>query len=290
MTAANRDSAAEQIWRIVCGYAEPRRSSKLLRMLKAFIDDSHMGTGPVYVLAGWVAPAKIWAAFANDWDDVLRMSPRIRHFKYSDAMSFNNEFNGMSKESRDEKLKLLVGVIEKHNLLGVATIIPDSIYRPLFGHDMGAMRFPYMPSFFGIITRLVRHYEPLGVKDKIEFIFDYQPGGADQMGTIHKEWQNFLKMAPKEQREYLHNHPPSFLDDQEVIALQAADLHAGWVFDLDSAIELGKPPPSPPWGDVGKHIVRLNWVMTEDVAISMHQVFYGFKPLKFTYTFRYGLT
>lgn len=289
MIAPNRDSAAERIWGLVCGYAEPKRSAKLLLMLKAFVDDSHMGSGPVYILAGWCASAKTWASFVNDWDDVLRMSPRVRHFKYSDAMSFNGEFNGMSRQSRDEKLKLLVGVIEKHKLVGIATIIPDAVYRPLFAHDMGAMRFPYIPSFFGLITRLVRHYQAQGVDEKIEFIFDYQPGGADQMGNIHREWENFLKAASEDQRKYLHNHPPSFLDDEEIVALQAADLHAGWVFALNSASSLGEMPPTQPWGDVGKNIIRLNWIMTEEVGTSIYKHFFGVTPLRFTYTFQYGM-
>src|SRR4051812_4736199 len=140
MIATDRDSAADRMWGLVCAYAEPSRSSKLLLMLKAYIDDSHMGSGSVFVLAGWLAEAKTWATFADDWDAVLKMSPRIKRFKYAEAMNFNGEFNGMSRERRDEKLRLLMGVLEKHEPLAISTIIPRSIFRLYFGTDMGALR------------------------------------------------------------------------------------------------------------------------------------------------------
>ena len=73
--------------------------NRLLLMLKAYLDDSSMGQAPVYVLAGWVASAKVWAPFADAWDKVLRMSPRIEYFKFDDAMTFDGPFRGMSEES-----------------------------------------------------------------------------------------------------------------------------------------------------------------------------------------------
>jgi hypothetical protein len=257
-------------------------------MLRAFIDDSHMGQDPLFVLAGWVAPASTWISFADAWAEVLRMSPRIEYFKYDEAMGFKGQFHGISREMRDEKLKLLVGVIEDHDLLGITTIIPAEIYRTFFGKDRGAMRFPYTPSFFGVISRLVRHYSSIGVKEKIEFVFDYQPGG-DQMGMVDREWQNFITLAPPGFREYLHNHPPSFLDDKDVTPLQAADLHAGWVYELNKAFFDSKPDPVPPWGTVGNKLTRLNWIMTEEVAVGMYEAFFGKKPVPISFSFRYGL-
>lgn len=289
MITSDRDSAADRIWGLVCGYAEPGRSRKLLLMLKAFIDDSHMGSGSVYILAGWVAEAKTWAAFVDEWDAVLRMSPRIKYFKYAEAMNFNGEFNGISKERRDEKVKLLMGIIEKYEPLAIATIIPRSIYKAYFGNDRGALRFPYVPSFFGIISTLVRHLASQGIEEKIEFVFDFQPGGSDQMGTIQKEWSNFVEIADPVFRKYLHNHPPSFLDDQSVIALQAADMHAGWLYDLASALEENRPIPTPIWGDIGAGVFRLTWSMNDKVAEEMHYKILGYRPIRFTFTFQYGL-
>ena len=85
-------------------------------MLKAYFDDSRMGQPPCYVLGGWVAPAKVWAPFSDAWRDILWMRPRIEYFKFQEAINFNGEFHGVSKESRDEKLKLLVSLIAEYKI------------------------------------------------------------------------------------------------------------------------------------------------------------------------------
>ncbi len=83
-------------------------------MLRASFDDSAVGQGPVYVIAGWVAPAEKWVPFADDWHAVLDMRPRIEYFKFVEAINFSGEFLGISEEMRDEKLKLLLRIIEDY--------------------------------------------------------------------------------------------------------------------------------------------------------------------------------
>jgi hypothetical protein len=77
-----RERASDQIWGLVCGFAEPLRSNRLLFMLKAYIDDSNMNSPPVSVLGGWVGPAKEWAAFSDCWAEALWMKPRLGYFKF----------------------------------------------------------------------------------------------------------------------------------------------------------------------------------------------------------------
>jgi hypothetical protein len=259
-------------------------------MLKAYVDDSHVGDkrSAAYVLAGWCAPARDWLKFSDDWNAVLRMNPRIRYFKFDEAMNFNGEFNGLSEPSRNEKIKLLVNVLAEHAPLGMASILPTRIYEGIFGQSgPGVMRNPYGLLFFGVVGRLVRHYNLAGVTpQKIDFIFDYQPGG--KMGEIQRGWDDFIKWAPEADRKFLHNHPPSFLDDKQIVALQAADLHAGWVHMLDSASLIGQPIPQPLWGQSAGKLTRVYWEMTEDWAEGLFQQLYGYKPIRFGYTFGYG--
>ena len=99
-----------------------KRSNRLLLMLKAFIDDSNMNTGPVFVLGGWIAPAQTRAAFSDAWQEALRMSPRIEYFKLTEALNFNGEFNGLSEKSRDEKLTLLMSIIDEFKLTAVCSV------------------------------------------------------------------------------------------------------------------------------------------------------------------------
>jgi hypothetical protein len=113
-------------------------------MLKAYIDDSNMNTPPVSVLGGWVGPAKDWAHFSDCWAEALWMKPRLSYFKLSEAQGLKGEFHGWSEESRDERLRLLIRIIEKHKFLGVVSAMPLGAYKEVFGDlpDKG-VRAPY---------------------------------------------------------------------------------------------------------------------------------------------------
>ena len=64
--------ASAPISGLVCGLPSKKRGSRLMLMLKAFIDDSHSGpTGPVFVLAGYISTAEKWASFAEKWQAIL---------------------------------------------------------------------------------------------------------------------------------------------------------------------------------------------------------------------------
>ncbi len=78
-------------------------------------------------------------------------------------------------------------------------------------------------------------------------------------------WEMFCQHVVDADHKKMINSPPTFGDDRKVVALQAADLHAGWVRELNGAEYERKPLPVPPWGDRGSSsIVRINWIMPRD--------------------------
>lgn len=237
-------------------------------MLQAYIDDSGMNQPPLSVLAGWVAPAVQWAAFADEWDRILRMSPWVRWFKYEEAANYNGEFHGISQESRDEKVTLLVGCLEEYNPLGVSAIVSHDIFDSYFGiNDSGVLRHPYALCFYQIIMRLFRHYSGLdGPLPKIEFIFDDQP---DQRDRVMQGWDKFVKAAAAMTFGAMIGSPPSFKSDKDKLPLQAADLHAGWVRESYTAEFLGKPIPTPIWKHRGAAIQRVTWQLTVEEACAL---------------------
>ncbi|MER8544750.1 DUF3800 domain-containing protein [Mesorhizobium sp. M1169] len=256
-------------------------------MLKAFIDDSDIGSPPVYILAGWVAPAKQWAAFSDEWDRVLRMSPRIRYFKFVEAMSFNGEFGGMSLESRDEKLKLLVGLIEEYKLLGISAVMPHKIFFHYFGRSPEKeIRTPYYPMVFSLIGRLLEYQAKRGITDRTEFVFDVQPGKIEY---VLAAWEQFRRNAPAELLHLISPNPPSFQSDTDVVPLQAADLYAGWSRRLNVAALNGESEPVAPWGNKGSRIRAIGRLWDEDFADRVYAELYGYPPVKFTYSFQYGM-
>jgi hypothetical protein len=111
--------SAEHIWALVSGLPSGKRERRLLLMLQAYMDESYSYGPDVYAVAGFVSTAERWAAFSNEWQQLLAMTPRIRRFKMSEAMSLHGEFDGWRAEARDEKLQLLMGAIGEHTILGV---------------------------------------------------------------------------------------------------------------------------------------------------------------------------
>jgi hypothetical protein len=257
-------------------------------VLRAFVDDSHVGdkASPCYVLAGWVAPNSAWPRFSQDWDAVLRMSPRIRHFKFDEAMGLSGEFQGVTAQSRDEKLRLLVNLLGEYAPLGIASILPRELFERICrSHPHRFIRNPYALLFFGVAGRLVKHYEWAGSTEKIEFVFDYQPGG--KMVQLEEGWQAFVDAAPPDARALLCDHAPSFLDDRQATSLQAADLHAGLVHLFESASLRGEAVPAFAWGQGAANLTRVYWMMDEKWARGAIAAMAG--PA-ITYRYGYGYT
>jgi hypothetical protein len=250
-------------------------------MLKAYIDDSRMNQPTLYSLGGWVAPAEKWARFSDAWRDILWMRPRIDYFKLDEALAFDGQFRGMSEESRREKVRLLVGLIEEFDLLGVVSLIPHHIFYPLFGrHPQREVRNPYILSFFGIIAHVAGHMHQAGIEDKVEFVFDYQPTSISQ---VLEGWELFKQKAPDKFRRFLTEHPPNFLDDKQVVALQAADLHAGWARIRNELMLDDGADPEPIWGkDKGSKIRSLIKIWDEDACSTVFEEMFGYKPARFS--------
>jgi hypothetical protein len=248
-------------------------------MLRAFFDDSNIHQGPVYVLAGWVAPAEKWAPFSNDWQAVLDMKPRVGYFKYSEAMNFGGEFLGISQASRDEKLKLLVGVLEDYGVVGISASVPHRVFSGWFCKAPAPFNNPYVMLLYGVIMRLLRYARSIDYRDKVDLIFDTQ---LDQMENVMAAWAGFVRDAPDEFRPLLGD-PPMFRNDKTTLPLQAADLHAGWLREMNTAQELGKQQLMPPWHPRGEHIRReynfMEWWHAQDTfrrAMGYNPVTYSF--------------
>jgi hypothetical protein len=121
-------------------------------MLNAYIDDSNMNMPPVCVLGGWIGTVKEWASFSDSWVEALWMKPRLDYFKLTEAQNFTGQFNGWSEQSRDERLRLLVKIIERYKFLGVTNAIPYDAYKEVFGElPDKSVRNPYFVSFLALL-------------------------------------------------------------------------------------------------------------------------------------------
>lgn len=258
-------------------------------MFKAYVDDSRMRQPPYYVLGGWFGPLRAWMKFSDAWRDILRMSPRVDYFKYEEAMNLNGQFQGISEERRNEKLRLLVNLLEEHRMEGVSTVIPHNLFAPLFGDaSHKSARNPYFLSFFGIATLLSAVMSQRYSEEKVEIVFDYQPG-SDAMREVQEGWEDFRNLAPPRFLQYVQVHPPTFLDDKDVIGLQAADLHAGWTRHQIESLDR-REMPVPVWYPSGSKLINHTRTWEAASLIDIFESAFGLRPILGSYSFKYGLS
>jgi len=93
--------------------------------IRAYIDDSGGGVGPVFVLAGYIATAEQWAAFSDEWQAILDMKPAVKRFKMSEAANW-------SDQQWKERLPLFYRAIENHVAAGLSLTIPYDEFRRVF--------------------------------------------------------------------------------------------------------------------------------------------------------------
>jgi hypothetical protein len=66
-----------------------------------FDDSGDMTTGPVFVLAGMIAPVDKWLAFSNEWAQALIETPYIEYFKCAEAQGLRGQFSIRNGWNRD---------------------------------------------------------------------------------------------------------------------------------------------------------------------------------------------
>ena len=116
----DRFSERSAVWALVSGLPSAQRRVRRIMVLQAYIDDSgeqEEAVNPVFVLAGFIADSARWAAFLDEWNAALAASPSIAYFKMKEADRLDGEFDRhrrWTKSMRDEKMAVLLPIIQKH--------------------------------------------------------------------------------------------------------------------------------------------------------------------------------
>lgn len=215
-------------------------------MLQAFIDDSGKGSSPVYVLAGFAATVNDWAAFSDEWQTILALHPKIEYFKANEAAACRGQFNGWSKERRNERVNQLIAVIRERARFAVYSVVPHDTFKEVFkGKIAKGMDNPYFLTFFGVMQAMMKYQHLSGAREKVDFIFD------EELITkqVRDAWDLFVRFAPPEAASLIGSRPIE-RNDKAVLPLQAADLLAWKVrrYFYDKYEE--KREPLWPWDDL----------------------------------------
>lgn len=256
---------ADRVWAQVTGLRPEQAGDRLFMVFQAFLDDSRKDD--FFVLAGYLASAERWAAFAEDWERLLPLAKLgtsgKRRFKMREMF--------VSDEGKEDTAAFY-RVIEDH----VAGAISITLRISEMERAMARVRVdgepigwpgwtPYHYAFRALMDGLhgEKHVfnELMPIDEPIDFIFDRQA----EASTLLSLWDRYVESAPPDIRKR-YGSMPRFEDDEDFLPLQAADL---WAWAVRWWAENGIPekavnPDFGKWGSkrVGPLVVRIN--ATED--------------------------
>jgi len=199
-------------------------------MLRAYIDDSvYEGQPPLFMLAGYISTAERWAALSNEWQVALDMEPRIRCFKVKQAIKRNGPFYECPPELCDERIAVFRKIVEKHVHAEFSIAFRIDDFKDVFKVLGKPFTNPYYFAHSVLMGELVNNQDQYKLpREPIDFIFDNR---SIEKPKIMEGWDAMAKRAQAGDKEldeamaFVRN-PPNFQDDEEVLPLQAADMHA----------------------------------------------------------------
>ncbi|MBF6567791.1 MAG: hypothetical protein IVW54_02820 [Candidatus Binataceae bacterium] len=219
-------AAREEIERLVCGFPEAVRNRRPLVVLGAvdgYADDSSEKDG-VYVLAGWVSNAPDWSQFSDAYEKAGL--PRNFHMK-------------TARRKRGRRVRKLAELTQKYATYRVDCVLHCGNYNNIVkGKIRPELDSPYFVLFYQVILATARLLDLLGSDDTVDWIFDEQ----GKIGLDANSWYWFIKEnAPPNLKRRLGSSP-IFRDDEDLLALKAADLFA-WQIRRHIAYEQPKAEP-----------------------------------------------
>lgn len=227
-------AAGDYVFRLVSGYPEPMRSGRLLYVLQALVDESESyGEHRVFALGGYIAPAKQWAAMADEWKAVLDLSPRIEYFSFKEAFPAsgkpNGQFRGWTLEERNQRVALLRRVIEAHVSAEFGLCFLVDAYQNAYAHWGKPHQNPYYFATASLMPMVARSLGKLGLPpQQLDFIFDERKIEQDKVLEAWKWATSNAKPDPPDLMTKVLRQHPFFMNDEDFVPLQAADMCAGW--------------------------------------------------------------
>jgi hypothetical protein len=190
-----------------------------------YADASGSGDPDHHVLAGYVAPAEVWAEFSKEWQSRLDHAG-LAVFKMSDHATSPKKLERAAYFYRTlEEFEITAGL----TLVLPTRQIHDSLKGlpwPKEARDHHRLLNPYFYAFYLVLIMLDGEKEKWGIDEPIDLIFDNQ----SEKGYIIESWDTLRKNAAPDLKGFFGD-PPSFKSDEYHMPLQAADLFAWCTLD-----------------------------------------------------------
>jgi Protein of unknown function (DUF3800) len=203
----------------------------------AYFDESgsHEGS-PILCVAGYIIEKLRAVELTRQWNEVLRKY-ELPFFRMSDCAHGNGPFGGMTKQQRLQIEMLMVGIIKKWTVQGIAvTVNSDEFEKLMPKHPL--IGSPYS---FSAHTLLGGVYEWISQQrmspiDKMAYFFEAGHQSQGEANAI----MNKLFEIEKFRKDYRYaGH--SFVPKDSTPAVQAADLLA-WQWYTDKRHQLEARP------------------------------------------------
>ncbi len=196
-------------------------------VFQGYLDESEADDTGWFVLAGYVASAEQWAAFAKEWEAALSLVPPDQ--------TGQRLFKHKRMKRHPEKLAVFHAAINRHVEMSVACIvnrrdIEAAIARVNIPHvegmDWSSFGNPYYVTFrffMDMFHQLQRANSSLvPIREPVDFYFDESANKKQ----IKAGWETYMGSRELSLREWFGGDP-KFERDDEFMPLQAADFNAG---------------------------------------------------------------
>jgi hypothetical protein len=225
---ASHESWLPASFEFLSGLPTPVRRRRLIVTFQCFVDDSGgVGHSRHFVLAGLIGSSAGWASFADEWRACLDEEPSIGTFKMREAANLRGEFLGWSKEARDDKLRALARIINRHPRILTYSVIDLDAHSETWRKRLTKpMNEVYFHPFHNTIMATCFTLWDAGWREPFEIIFDEQV----IFGPRAKAWYPIIRaIVQHREPEAAQILPvePMFRKDEDFLPLQAADL-AAW--------------------------------------------------------------
>lgn len=190
--------------------------------IQVYVDES-VSEGQQFVFAGFIGAAEQWAAFSDRWHDVVGQT---QPFKFSEFASANKRFG--PETTKGARLSQLIATMKGAGFTRISVAIGIPPHAEMSERwDAIELAFPYCYAFQLMIVAVALELLEQGHRgERFEIFFDEQV----ILGPRAKRWYPLIReLCVSEEIRSILPAEPFFRTDDEVMALQAADLYAGLV-------------------------------------------------------------
>lgn len=205
--------------------------------LIAFCDESYTGRAVgngdrPFVIAGYVAPAKIWLEFEGWWNLALR-DEHLSYFRMSDCENRVAQFEKMEPSERERIQDRFIQIITALKVAGIAVgVSQDALaaahdelarFRVRRPGEKQSMVTPYLFAFELCVNTMLSYIQDLPLDESVDFVFDKQREFESRAHTVREILVNC--------EEYRNRHRIGSLKfrgktEARAVPIQAADVLA----------------------------------------------------------------